>query len=90
LKHIFLVLDQSDRISLHIPAGCANAWITLKDNTILHYYMSDFYKPDFSFGIRWNDPFFKINWPIEPVIISNKDQSYEDFNLEKFMKSGAV
>ncbi len=90
LKHIFLILDQSDRISLHIPAGCANAWITLKDNTILHYYMSDFYEPDFSFGIRWNDPFFKINWPIKPVLISNKDQSYEDFNLEKFMNSGAV
>ena len=30
-------------------------------------------------GIRWNDPAFNIAWPIEPVVVSGKDQAHPDF-----------
>jgi dTDP-4-dehydrorhamnose 3,5-epimerase len=85
LQSLSFVLDHNSGTSAHIPAGCANAWLTLNDGTILHYYMSNFYNPDFAFGIRWNDPFFKINWPLNPTTISEKDQNYENFDVSKLI-----
>lgn len=31
-------------------------------------------------GVRYNDPKFGIRWPIEPVVISDKDRNHPDFN----------
>ena len=31
-------------------------------------------------GVRWNDPCFAINWPAEPLVISDKDRSQRDFD----------
>lgn len=79
LKHVSLEITSKDRNSIHIPKGCANAWLTLESNTIIHYYMSSSYKTGFDRGIRYNDPFFNIKWPFKPNLISDKDQNYDDF-----------
>jgi dTDP-4-dehydrorhamnose 3,5-epimerase len=68
------------RESLYIPVGCANAFLTMEDNTRIHYYMNDFFTSD-SLGFRYNDPAFDINWPALPNIISEKDASFLDFKL---------
>ena len=46
--------------------------------------MGSFYQPGFDRGIRFDDTFFKIRWPSEPSLISEKDLSYLDFSLNKF------
>ena len=66
-------ISSKNRKSLFIPAGCANAFLTLEENTILHYYMGDYFNSEKDCGFRFDDPFFKISWPIEPTIISKKD-----------------
>ncbi len=68
------------RQSLYIPVGCANAFLTLEDNTWIHYYMNDFFSSE-SYGFRYNDPIFDIKWPVKPLFISEKDRSYP--NIEK-------
>lgn len=68
-----------DRGSIHVPAGCANAFLTLEDNTIVHYYMSEFFIPNTYSGIRYNDPFFNVDWPFEPAMISEKDATFPDY-----------
>lgn len=68
------------RESLYIPVGCANAFLTLEDNTWVHYYMNDFFKTD-SLGFRYNDPSFNINWPVTPQHMSDKDRNYVDLNV---------
>lgn len=70
----------ADRRSLYIPAGCANAWLTVAPNTAVHYYMSETYAPDASRGIRYNDPAFAFRWPAEPRVISARDRSFPDFD----------
>ena len=30
------------RLSIHVPMGCANAFLTLEDDTVVHYYSSEF------------------------------------------------
>ena len=77
-------LSSKQKQSIYVPKGCANGWMTLEKNTIIHYYMGSFYQPGFDRGIRFDDTFFKIRWPSEPSLISEKDLSYPDFSLNKF------
>jgi dTDP-4-dehydrorhamnose 3,5-epimerase len=72
-------LDETQHSSLYISGGCANAFLTMKDNTVILYYMSEYFTPDSYCGFRYDDPFFKFDWPEEPSIISVKDESYENF-----------
>ncbi len=72
-------LTSTNRLSLYVPKGCANAWITLEDHTWIFYYHSEFFSPGHESGIRYNDPFFDFKWPQKPSVISDKDNSYPDF-----------
>lgn len=74
-------LSASGRESLYIPVGCANTFLTLEDDTRVHYYMNDFFSTE-SLGFRYNDPLFNIVWPYEPVMISERDKNFLDLNLE--------
>ena len=76
------IIDSKNGETLYVPKGCANAWMTLEDNTIIHYYMSNKYVPEAGKGIRYNDKYFSIDWPMEPVIISDRDLSYEDYKTK--------
>lgn len=76
------VIKNDSGESIYVPAGCANAWITLEDNTIIHYYMSNRYEPKAGKGIKYNDKYFSINWPIKPKIISKKDLGYKDYKCQ--------
>jgi dTDP-4-dehydrorhamnose 3,5-epimerase len=59
---------------MYIPEGCAHGFLTLEDNTDIMYEVSEFYTPEAEKGLLWNDPFFAIEWPIEPIVISEKDK----------------
>jgi len=85
LKHTVVELSDQNRDSLHVPAGCANAWLSLRPNTTLHYYMSTAFRPSADRGIRHDDPFFKFPWPRHPGVISAKDSNYPDFDLQSFL-----
>lgn len=66
---------------LYIPKGFAHGFQTLRDEVVVCYQMMAFYYPDASRGVRWNDPAFGIEWPLEPFVISERDRQYPDFNL---------
>jgi len=79
LRWIAVELTEENRLSLYVPPGCANAYLTLDDDTWILYYHSEFYSPGAESGIRYDDLFFQFKWPADPVIISEKDQSYPAF-----------
>ncbi len=72
-------LDSEQRQSLHIPAGCANAFLTRTPSVLIHYYCSQFYAKEAERGIRWNDPAFSFKWLMEPLHISEKDAGWRDW-----------
>lgn len=74
-------LTDKNRKMLYIPECFAHGFQTLKDNTEVFYQMSEYYSPEHSRGIRWNDPCFSIQWPEDKRIISKRDQQYPDFSL---------
>jgi len=84
MQWVSLGLSAADRRSLHVPAGCANAWLTTAPYTIVHYYMSESYRPSADRGFRYNDPSFAFRWPREPRFISKKDASFQDFDPGSF------
>ena len=80
LKWISFELSEDNRKSIHIPPGCANAFLTLEDNSIIHYYCSNYYMSEAERGIRYNDPLFNFKWPAVPAMISEKDLKHPDFS----------
>ncbi|KHD05766.1 dTDP-4-dehydrorhamnose 3,5-epimerase [Candidatus Thiomargarita nelsonii] len=73
-------LTSNNRKMLYVPQGFAHGFITLEDNTELLYLVSSYYEPQAERGIRYNDPLFAIDWPVEPVVVSDKDRNWPDFN----------
>jgi len=76
---IAVVLSAEKRNMLYVPKGCAHGFLTLEDNTEVFYQMSEFYRPESSRGVRWDDPAFQIVWPGVPEVISERDRTYPDF-----------
>ena len=83
LQWLSIELTAEDRKLIYIPKGFANGFQTLSDNTEVFYQMSEFYKPEYARGIRWNDPQFKIDWPEKNHIMSEKDRQWEDLDPSK-------
>lgn len=65
---------------MYVPKGFAHGFITLANDTEAYYLVDEFYAPECERGIRWNDSRFSIQWPIQPVVISEKDRQFRDFD----------
>ncbi len=76
---ISVELTENNHRALLVPKGFGHGFITLEDNTEANYLVSEFYTPGAEAGIRYNDPLFKIEWPFEPVVISEKDANHPDY-----------
>ena len=72
-------LSAENRRALYIPGGFAHGFQTLADNSEILYQMAEPYYPAAAAGVRWDDPAFRIAWPIRPPILSVKDAAYADF-----------
>jgi dTDP-4-dehydrorhamnose 3,5-epimerase len=64
---------------LYIPEGCAHGCQTLADETELLYLMSEFYSPEHTRGVRYNDSAFRIRWPLVVRTISDADRAWPDY-----------
>lgn len=76
-------LSEASDTGLFVPLGCANAFFTLKPDTHVLYFMNGNYDVNAGIGIRYNDPFFNVKWPGEPIVISERDRSFPDFDPTK-------
>jgi dTDP-4-dehydrorhamnose 3,5-epimerase len=76
-KWISVELCENKYEILYVPEGFALGFQTLLENTELYYQMSEYYHPEKSGGIKWNDPKIQIKWPLDCSVISKKDDSFE-------------
>lgn len=79
LRHHGAELSEQNGRALYIPHGCAHGFQTLEDDTLVLYFMMDYYRPELGRGVRWDDPAFGIRWPIEDPILTGRDRDYPDF-----------
>jgi dTDP-4-dehydrorhamnose 3,5-epimerase len=78
-QHICTWLEDKDNKMLLVPRGFAHGFITLTDNCMVMYQVSNYYNKENERGVRWNDPFFNIIWPTKKPIISKKDANHPFF-----------
>lgn len=65
--------------AIYVPEHVAHGFLTLKPNSEVHYMVGAPYTPAAERGLRFDDPALAIDWPIEPVVVSDKDRSWPDF-----------
>lgn len=73
-------LSAQNRTMLYVPKGFAHGFVALQEQTEALYLVDEFYDPACERCIRWNDPRFGIAWPIQPVVISEKDGNQSNFD----------
>ena len=72
-------LDAVSGKSIYLPPGVAHGFQALEDESNILYQMTDFYNSDLDAGVRWNDPLFDIKWPLKVAVISERDESYNNY-----------
>ncbi|HUF74579.1 MAG TPA: dTDP-4-dehydrorhamnose 3,5-epimerase [Gammaproteobacteria bacterium] len=83
LRHFGVELSAENHRSLYLPRMFAHGYMTLTDNAVFTYQVSEFYAPGFERGIRYDDPAFGIEWPLEVAVISDKDASWPPFDARE-------
>lgn len=58
---------------LYLPEGCAHGYQTLEEGTEMHYMTSAYYTPGAVRGVRFDDPAFRIQWPLDATVVSEQD-----------------
>lgn len=84
-----VILSGENHRQLWIPEGFAHGFCVLSDTAFFSYKCTDVYTPACEGGILWNDPDIGIKWPIEEVVLSDKDQIYpllKNISIDKLSK----
>tara|TARA_B110000438_G_C15610506_1_gene561982 strand:+ start:172 stop:711 length:540 start_codon:yes stop_codon:yes gene_type:complete len=74
-KHFKVMLSADNNKSIFIPAGFAHAFLSLKEESIVNYNITNYRSPKHEVSLIWNDKDLKIKWPIKNPIISKKDKT---------------
>ena len=77
---IGLELNEDNCKMIYVPEGFAQGYLTLSDNTEMYYHTTKFYQPDSASGVRYDDPAFEIQWPMEIMVISQQDRDWPDYS----------
>lgn len=65
--------------AIYVPAGVANSYLTLEDNTVYSYLVNDHWYPDATYSfVSATDPALGVDWPIpvEEWELSEKDKNH--------------
>jgi len=65
---------------IYVPVGVANGYMTLNQDSLVHYYSSAEYSPSHERGFRYNDSLVSIRLPSPPSLVSEKDSSWGDLD----------
>ena len=74
-------LTAENRNMIYVPQGCAHGFLTLEDRAEVTYQMSECQHAESARGVRWDDPAFQIQWPATVEVISERDRTYPNFQV---------
>jgi len=70
-----LELSADNMHALYLPKGVAHGFVTLSDNADVFYQFSEAHRPGVEIGVAWDDPEIAVDWPITPIVMSDRDRS---------------
>ena len=68
-------LDGDKHEQLLIPSGFAHGFCVMSENAHVLYKVSTFYDPELESGFRYDDPKVGIEWPLNELILSERDRN---------------
>lgn len=71
------ILSADNARMMVIPKGFAHGFQTLEDDCELLYCHSQSYHPEAEDGLYYADPKLKIDWPLPPGTVSQRDQDFQ-------------
>ena len=80
-KYFRVVLSDKNCKSIFIPPGFAHGFLGMKDENIVMYGCTNYRDKKSESGIKWNDSFLNIKWPLKKPIISKKDKINKSFSF---------
>lgn len=78
-RYFSIELNDINKKQIYIPPGFAHGFITLSESAILNYKCTNFFNKESEGGILFNDPFLKIDWELQNLIVSEKDKKLPFF-----------
>jgi dTDP-4-dehydrorhamnose 3,5-epimerase len=82
-QHFTIELSSQNHKQLWVPPGFLHGFLTLEDQTIFTYKVSNYYDKASEFGVIWNDPQLNINWGTtlkeSEFLLSDKDLILPNF-----------
>ncbi len=82
-KHFAIELSADNHKQLWVPPGFLHGFLTLENDTIFAYKVTNYYDKDSEIGVMWNDPTLNIDWAayLDPseFLLSDKDLVLSDF-----------
>jgi dTDP-4-dehydrorhamnose 3,5-epimerase len=88
LQSLAVELSAERRNAIFVPESFAHGFLTLEEGAELEYLISAPYKPSAAVGVRWNDPALGIEWPFEPMVMSTRDATFPDLEVERVRREG--
>ncbi|HEX8060004.1 MAG TPA: dTDP-4-dehydrorhamnose 3,5-epimerase family protein [Cyclobacteriaceae bacterium] len=77
-EYIRVELSAMNGFALYIPKSFAHGFLTLQDNSLVQYQMSEYHHAEAAHGFRWNDPAFDISLPFKVTTQAERDRNYPD------------
>ncbi|NLI10087.1 MAG: dTDP-4-dehydrorhamnose 3,5-epimerase [Elusimicrobia bacterium] len=74
-KWLAFELSEENFNMLFIPEGFAHGFLTLSEEAEVFYKCSREYSPSHDSGIKYDDPFLSVKWPLREVFLSEKDKN---------------
>lgn len=84
---IGIELSAENKKQIWIPEGFAHGFIALEDGTEILYKTNNYYSKENERAIRWDDSQLAIKWPIDPLIISEKDNQACSLNEAQIFRN---
>ncbi len=83
-QHFTVELSGENHKQLWVPPGFLHGFLTLEDDTIFTYKVTNYYDKASEIGVVWNDPTLNIDWAayLDPseFVFSDKDSALSNFD----------
>lgn len=77
-EYVKVELSAENGFSLYVPKSFAHGFLTLEEDSLVLYQMSEYHHAESSYGFRWDDPAFDISLPFQVTTQAERDRNYPD------------
>jgi dTDP-4-dehydrorhamnose 3,5-epimerase len=77
-EYVKVELSATNGFALYVPKSFAHGFLTLQDNSLVLYHMSEYHHSEAALGFRWDDPAFDISLPFQVTTQAERDRNYPD------------